>query len=49
LQARSFEVVAIANPLRSVAGAAAHVRDANAGIGKPVIRVGHSYGGMVIT
>jgi hypothetical protein len=33
LQARCFEVVAIANPLRSVAGAAAHERDVNAGIG----------------
>ncbi|MET0967213.1 MAG: alpha/beta hydrolase [Nakamurella sp.] len=49
LLANSFEVVAAANPLRSVTGDAAYVRDVIAGIGKPVVLVGHSYGGMVIT
>ena len=49
LQARSIDVVAAANPLRSVAGDAAYVRDVIAGIGGPVVLVGHSYGGMVIT
>jgi pimeloyl-ACP methyl ester carboxylesterase len=49
LQAQSLEVVAIANPLRSLSGDAAYVRDVVAGIGKPVVLVGHSYGGMVIT
>ncbi|TMR19956.1 alpha/beta hydrolase [Nonomuraea turkmeniaca] len=41
--------VAAANPLRSVEGDAAYVRDLITGIGRPVILVGHSYGGMVIT
>jgi pimeloyl-ACP methyl ester carboxylesterase len=49
LQARSIEVVAAANPLRSLSGDAAYVRDVIAGIGRPVVLVGHSYGGMVIT
>lgn len=49
LQARSIEVVAAANPLRSLAGDAAYVRDVIAGVGGPVVLVGHSYGGMVIT
>ncbi|MGI5521413.1 alpha/beta fold hydrolase [Micromonospora sp. CA-259024] len=45
----AYDVVAAANPLRSVAGDAAYVRDVVRGIGGPVILVGHSYGGMVIT
>jgi pimeloyl-ACP methyl ester carboxylesterase len=49
LQAQSFDVVAAGNPLRSLTGDAAYVRDVIAGIGKPVILVGHSYAGMVIT
>ena len=49
LRARSIDVVAAANPLRSVAGDAAYVRDVIAGIGGPAVLVGHSYGGMVIT
>ena len=49
LQSRSVEAVAVANPLRSLAGDDAYVRDVIAGIGKPVVLVGHSYGGMVIT
>ncbi|TDO58948.1 pimeloyl-ACP methyl ester carboxylesterase [Kribbella sp. VKM Ac-2571] len=49
LQARSIETVAVANPLRSLEGDAQYVRDVIAGIGKPVVLVGHSYGGMVIT
>ncbi|WP_433165340.1 alpha/beta fold hydrolase [Kribbella sp. CA-247076] len=46
---RSVDVVAVANPLRSLSGDAAYVRDVVAGIGRPVLLVGHSYGGMVIT
>jgi pimeloyl-ACP methyl ester carboxylesterase len=42
-------VVAIANPLRSLAGDAAYVRDVLCSIDGPVVLVGHSYGGMVIT
>jgi pimeloyl-ACP methyl ester carboxylesterase len=45
----SLKVVAAANPLRSVAGDAAYVRDVIAGVGGPVVLVGHSYGGFVIT
>ncbi|MFF4621498.1 alpha/beta fold hydrolase, partial [Nonomuraea jabiensis] len=41
--------VAAANPLRGVEGDAAYVRDVIGGIGRPVVLVGHSYGGMVIT
>ena len=42
-------VVAVANPLRSLAGDAAYVRDVLRSIEGPVVLVGHSYGGMVIT
>jgi pimeloyl-ACP methyl ester carboxylesterase len=49
LQAKSLEAVAAANPLRSLTGDAAYVRDVVAALGKPVVLVGHSYGGMVIT
>ena len=45
----SLDAVAVANPLRSLAGDAAYVRDVIAAIGGPVVLVGHSYGGMVIT
>ena len=46
---QSVDVVAVANPLRSVSGDAAYLRDVITGIGTPVVLVGHSYGGMVIT
>ena len=49
LQSRGLEIVAAANPLRSVPGDAAYVRDVISGIGSPVVLVGHSYGGLVIT
>ena len=49
LAARGLTTVAVANPLRSVTGDAAYVRDVIAGIDTPVVLVGHSYGGMVIT
>jgi pimeloyl-ACP methyl ester carboxylesterase len=42
-------VVAIANPLRSLSGDAAYVRDVLGSIEGPVVLVGHSYAGMVIT
>lgn len=41
--------VATPNPLRSVSGDAENVRRAVEGIGGPVLLVGHSYGGAVIT
>ncbi|MFC7244200.1 alpha/beta fold hydrolase [Catellatospora aurea] len=49
LQERSIDVVAVGNPLRSLQGDAAYVRDVIAAISGPVVLVGHSYGGMVIT
>jgi len=49
LQAEGLTVVAVANPLRSLAGDAAYVRDVIAGIGGPVVLAAHSYGGMVIS
>lgn len=49
LQQQTLRVVAAANPLRSLAGDARYVRDVIASIEGPVVLVGHSYGGMVIT
>jgi pimeloyl-ACP methyl ester carboxylesterase len=49
LHDHDLEVVAAANPLRSVSGDAAYVRDVIAGIGGSVVLVGHSYGGAVVT
>lgn len=49
LHAENVDVVAAANPLRSLAGDAAYVRDVIAGLARPVVLVGHSYAGMVIT
>ena len=49
LQAEGLTVVAVANPLRSLAGDAAYVRDVIAGIDGPVVLAAHSYGGMVIS
>lgn len=49
LYAEGVTSVAVANPLRSLAGDAAYVRDVIASIDGPVVLVGHSYGGMVIS
>ena len=49
LSAAGVTSVALANPLRSVAGDAAYLRDVVAALGRPVVLAGHSYGGMVIT
>ena len=49
LREQSLDVLAVANPLRSVEGDAAYLRDVIAGLGRPVVLVGHSYGGMVIS
>ncbi|MGI5191766.1 alpha/beta fold hydrolase [Promicromonospora sp. CA-289599] len=49
LQQQTLRVVAAANPLRSVTGDARYLRDVIASIEGPVVLVGHSYGGMVIT
>jgi pimeloyl-ACP methyl ester carboxylesterase len=49
LHARPLDVTAAANPLRSVSGDAAYLRDVLAGINGPIVLVGHSYGGLVVT
>jgi pimeloyl-ACP methyl ester carboxylesterase len=49
LQSQNLDVIAAANPLRSVSGDAAYLRDVIAAVGGPVVLVGHSYGGFVIT
>jgi len=49
LLARDHRVVAAANPLRSVAADAAAVSDLVRSIDGPVLLVGHSYGGAVIS
>src|SRR3954470_2457378 len=49
LREQSVPVVAAANPLRSLAGDAAYVRGVIAAVGGPVVLVGPSYGGLVIS
>lgn len=49
LQSHGVRTVAAANPLRSLAGDAAYVRDVIAAVDGPVVLVGHSYAGLVIT
>ncbi|MGA4900768.1 alpha/beta fold hydrolase [Streptomyces griseoincarnatus] len=49
LRREGHPVVAVANPLRGLSGDAAYVREVLAGIEGPVVLVGHSYGGSVIT
>lgn len=49
LEKDGYTVVAAANPLRSVHGDAAYVGDLLASIQAPIVLVGHSYGGSVIS
>ncbi|MEV6285778.1 alpha/beta fold hydrolase [Kribbella sp. NPDC051770] len=49
LLVRSIEVVAVATPWRELAADAAGVQEAITAVGRPVVLVGHSYGGTVIT
>jgi pimeloyl-ACP methyl ester carboxylesterase len=49
LQAKGYTVVAPANPLRGVPADAAYLKTVLASIKGPIVLVGHSYGGMVIT
>ncbi|HYN93639.1 MAG TPA: alpha/beta hydrolase [Pilimelia sp.] len=44
-----YKVAAVANPLRSLSGDAAYVRSYLETLTGPVVLVGHSYGGAVIT
>ena len=49
LQERGYPVVAPPNPLRGVASDAAYIRSFLTSIKGPIVLVGHSYGGVVIT
>lgn len=49
LSAKSIDAIAIGNPLRSLSSDAQYVRDVLANIRRPIVLVGHSYGGMVVT
>jgi pimeloyl-ACP methyl ester carboxylesterase len=49
LQRRGYPVYAPANPLRGLAGDSAYIRSVLATITGPIVLVGHSYGGAVIT
>ena len=49
LQARGLAVIAVQNPLTSLADDVAHTRRAIARLEGPVVLVGHSWGGVVIS
>jgi pimeloyl-ACP methyl ester carboxylesterase len=49
LRRDGYRVVAVANPLRSLSGDSAYLKDVLAGIDGPVVLAGHSYGGSVIS
>jgi pimeloyl-ACP methyl ester carboxylesterase len=49
LQRDGYPVLAPANPLRGIASDAAYLRSVLATISGPIVLVGHSYGGAVIT
>ncbi|MFE3737003.1 alpha/beta fold hydrolase [Streptomyces sp. NPDC059134] len=49
LQAQGYPVQALANPLRGLASDAAYVKSSIESIDGPVVLVGHSYGGAVIS
>ncbi len=49
LQRQGFTVHVVPNPLRGVASDAQYLRDYLATVSGPIVLVGHSYGGMVIT
>src|SRR5439155_5176322 len=49
LERQGYTVIAPANPLRSVDGDSRYLASVLATISGPVILVGHSYGGVVIT
>jgi pimeloyl-ACP methyl ester carboxylesterase len=49
LKKDGYKTVAVANPLRSVSGDASLVSDVVGSIKGPVVLVGHSYGGQVIS
>ena len=49
LQQKGYQVVAPPNPLRSLSGDAEYIRTFLSTVSGPIVLVGHSYGGAVIT
>src|SRR4029450_11901352 len=49
LQDRGFRVIGFANPLRGLLGDAAYLADFLRSLTGPIVLVGHSYGGAVIS
>src|SRR5260370_27055754 len=49
LERRGYPVIAPANPLRDLTSDAAYIRSVLQTISGPIVLVGHSYGGAVIT
>ena len=49
LQNKGYDALAVATPLRSLHGDAAYLSSVLASIAGPIVLVGHSYGGMVLT
>ncbi|MGY1753418.1 alpha/beta fold hydrolase [Blastococcus sp. SYSU D01042] len=49
LRAEGYPVIGVANPLRSLAGDAAYLRDVLDGVDGPIVLAGHSYGGSVLS
>lgn len=49
LQRKGYPVLAPANPLRGVDSDSAYLRSVLATVGGPIVLVGHSYGGFVLT
>lgn len=49
LQEKGYTALAVATPLRSLHGDAAYLSSVLASIEGPIVLVGHSYGGMVLT
>jgi pimeloyl-ACP methyl ester carboxylesterase len=49
LQREGYTVIALPNPLRGLTSDAAYIASTLAGIPGPIVLVGHSYGGAVIT
>jgi pimeloyl-ACP methyl ester carboxylesterase len=49
LRRDGYPVIAVANPLRSLAGDAEFLRDVLDGVDGPIVLAGHSYGGSVMS
>jgi pimeloyl-ACP methyl ester carboxylesterase len=49
LRSDGYPVVTTTNPMRTLEGDAQHVREVLAGISGPIVLVGHSYGGAIVT